>query len=81
MKLIKSLFHRLITRRPEWLDIKVVAILVLLSLFLIAMTWSEPLPTAHKAADIAKIAFTTALAQPINPEKTPTAIPVEWAEN
>lgn len=73
-------------RWPDWLDWKILGIFLLLCMFGLAVTWSEPLPQSSRgAARLAKAQVTqpaaltgTPAPQPV---RTGTPIPLEWQTN
>jgi hypothetical protein len=72
-------------RLPEWVDLKVVAILLLIGIFLTAMSWSNPMPEPRQGAGMA-VAETVgpATGQPTaqpGATRSPTPIPQEWVTN
>lgn len=73
-------------RLPEWLDWKILGIFLLLCMFGLAVTWSEPLPqTSRGAARLAMAQITLAPAltgtPAPQPVRTGTPIPLEWQTN
>ena len=73
-------------RLPDWLDWKILGILMLLCLFGLAATWSEPLPQSSRGA--AFLARVQATGQPAltgtpapQPARSGTPIPLEWQTN
>lgn len=67
---------------PEWLNLKVVAILVLLGLFMVAMSWTTPSSSqAHKAGGIVLVQATQPAPNAASATRTATPIPAEWAAN
>ena len=77
---------------PDWINPKVLILMILLALFSVAMVWSEPLPKPNRVSNLARAAIPLAItpeAEPGTPEvdgqtvttRTPTPIPLEWANN
>lgn len=74
---VQQLFHQNV---PAWLDLRIIAIVVLLAIFGLSMYYSEPLQ------GIQKTATATALTTPAPPGgtpgvKIPTPLPAEWVNN
>jgi hypothetical protein len=82
MKYAKSFFQKLISfRLPTWLDLRILAIPVLIALFLLAMSWSEPLPRLDTAATALKTTATHVPSNAAGHGQTPTPIPEAWVKN
>lgn len=67
---------------PEWLNLKVVAFIILLGLFMIGMSWSRPQASASR--DVAGVAWLAPTARPpaaSGAGPSPTPVPAEWAAN
>ena len=76
---------------PDWINPKVLILLILLALFSVAMVWSEPLPKPNRVSNLARVAIPLGVTpqaetdtpavdgQTVTPTTTP--IPLEWANN
>jgi hypothetical protein len=82
MKYPKSFLQKLISfRPPAWVDLRILAIPVLIALFLLAMSWSEPLPQLGTASTAQKATATLVPSNAAGQGHSPTPIPEAWVKN